>query len=527
MRRFKLRCFAIVQFLYLLFGFPVYAESVTFALVQLNDVYEMPPVHGGQYGGLARVQTLINQVRSEHEHTFTFLAGDLISPSAIGTAKVGGESLGGRQMIDVLNQMQWDYFTLGNHEWDNGREALIKRLGEADFKIVTSNVTDAITGKAFCNTVYSDVVEVENIRVGIAGVTLPALAKSWVSISDPEKAAIEAIKFLKDEEKADIIILITHQALSDDIEFAETLDDVDLIVGGHEHENHYARRGPRFVPVAKADANAKSAYVHVLSYDLNTKHLDIQSTLRIVDVALAEDVAIKAVVDGWIGKAFDAFRAEGIEPEEIVAVSTERLDGLESSVRTTHTRLTDIVAQSALAAFPGSDASLLNGGSIRIDDVLPPGIIRQYDLIRMFPFTGATYSQIEIPGSLIKRALEVSEQSIGAGGFLHHANIGRAEDGAYQINGHPLVDDVVYKLAVASFLVDDGDTGLEFLATDPRIKKTSATSVGVREALAKQLRRIYGVPSITSEGDEQDHPLPDDNRAANAIGFGPINLVDY
>ena len=82
----------------------------------------------------------------------TTLGGDYLSPSAIGTAKVDGEPLAGRQMVDVLNAVGVDWATFGNHEFDVSEAAFRQRLAEQKFRIVSSNVTDAngLASKAPC-----------------------------------------------------------------------------------------------------------------------------------------------------------------------------------------------------------------------------------------------------------------------------------------------------------------------------------------------------------------------------------------
>src|SRR5690242_4932886 len=61
---------------------------VTVTLVHLNDVYEILPVEGGKSGGLARVATVIKQLKATRTPVVTTLAGDYLSPSALGTAVV-------------------------------------------------------------------------------------------------------------------------------------------------------------------------------------------------------------------------------------------------------------------------------------------------------------------------------------------------------------------------------------------------------------------------------------------------------
>lgn len=455
----------------------------------MNDVYEMTPVSGGRYGGLARVQTLVSQLRAENPNTYTIIAGDLVSPSAIGNAKVDGKRLYGKQMVDVLNAMGWDFMTLGNHEFDNGRDTLIERLSEARFTVVSSNVIDKTTGAPFPHTQRTAVIEVDGVRIGLAGITLKSLARDFVTIQDPFSTAKAALDELRTKDNADVLILVSHQAITEDITIAEQVPGIALIVGGHEHVNYYLRRGPDFTPIAKADSNARSVYIHDLTYDTDTGKVDVESRLQIVDARFSEDAAIRERVNSWVDKAFDALRADGFKPDAVIAKTDVPLDGLESSVRFMPTRLTDLIAQSALKAFPGSQLSLVNAGGIRIDDILPAGDITQYDVVRILPF-GGDYVEVEMPGDILRRALDIGLKNKGIGSFLIHANVGQA-DGSWLVGDQALSDTAAYKVAIAAFLVDRGDTGLEFLANNPMVRRISSKGVDTRFALIDELSAQY------------------------------------
>jgi len=84
-------------------------DEVAVTLLQLNDVYEISPVENGRYGGLARVATIRKELLKENPNTFTFLAGDFISPSAIGTAVYEGRRINGAQMVAAMNSAGIDY----------------------------------------------------------------------------------------------------------------------------------------------------------------------------------------------------------------------------------------------------------------------------------------------------------------------------------------------------------------------------------------------------------------------------------
>ena len=279
-------------------------------LVQLNDVYEISPLNAGKVGGLARVASLLKQLRAANPYTYGILAGDLLSPSAIGTSLVNGEPLAGKQMIALFNHLKWDYATFGNHEFDIGKTALLKRLAEAKTLFFSSNVTDKETGEPLLNSQKTVIIESNGIKIGLIGTTLPHLKQSFVQVNDPFKATQQAIAELK-QQRVDLIILVTHQNLESDIRFAEKLTDIDLIIGGHEHENSYLFRGKNLVPISKADANAKSAFIHQISLDEQTGDKQITSELVFLDESIALDPETDKLVKQWQKHAFDLFRQQG------------------------------------------------------------------------------------------------------------------------------------------------------------------------------------------------------------------------
>src|SRR3954470_24168903 len=132
----------------------------TFTILHFNDVYEITPVEAGKSGGLARVARFRAELKAKDPTLLTTLGGDYVAPSALGTARVDGEPLRGKQMIAVLNLVGVDWATFGNHEFDIPEAALRARLAESTFRLVSSNVTDA-NGALFPNTVGSAVVPIQ------------------------------------------------------------------------------------------------------------------------------------------------------------------------------------------------------------------------------------------------------------------------------------------------------------------------------------------------------------------------------
>lgn len=449
------------------------AQNVNITFLQVNDVYEMAPVSGGKLGGLARVQTVIDSLKTTNPNTFSVLAGDMLSPSAIGTANYQGEALAGKQMVDILNKMKWDYFVLGNHEFDLKEEQLRKRLQEIKFTVVSDNVLDK-NGIPFPNTRPCFKFEVQGVSVGVLGITLNSFKTSYATISDPLVAAKAAVKKLK-AEKVDIIIAITHQSIEEDAFMAAEIPEIDMIMGGHEHENYDLLRGDHFTPITKADANAKSAFIHQLTFNKNTKKLTINSELIFIDETIKMDERIEKVVQEWTDIAFASFKEQGYNPTSEICQSDRILDGTEASVRSRSTELTDLITNGFLSAFSKADAALMNGGSIRIDDKLQVGVITEYDILKISPF-GGNVSLVTMKGSTLISALNNGTDNVGKGSFLQYANI-KGGKNAWTLKGEAIDPNKEYTIAISSYLVEKGDTNLEMLTyANGQVKDTGVAS---------------------------------------------------
>lgn len=441
------------------------ARTITF--LQINDVYEIAPLDNGNAGGLARVAYVNNQLKKENpEGTFFVLAGDFLSPSVIGTLKYEGERIKGRQMVDVLNQAGLDYATFGNHEFDYDDDTpatLNQRIDESKFRWTAANVEQRVGNKmipfkqAGTDVPTSVVLTSGKVRVGLFGICIP-VNKDFVQITDPVDAARRAYDALAP--RTDAVVALTHLTIADDRRIAARVPGLALVMGGHEHDNTLVHEGK--VPIAKADANAKTVYIHRLRFDRRHRFVGLDSELKTIDETVPEDSATAAAVTRWQGIADASFRAQGFDPNEIIYTATIPWDGREKTTRREHRNLTTLIAQSMFDAFPGSDAAVFNGGSIRVDDMLE-GPISQYDIVRIMPFGGGI-SQASITGDLLDKILEAGRLSRGKGAFLHHANI-RYDDAAkiWSIGGQPLDKTQIYKVVLPDFLLTGKEFGMSFL----------------------------------------------------------------
>lgn len=465
-----------LQVLLLSIASPAWAEIVDITLLHLNDVYEIEPVGGGKSGGLARVATLRQQLQQQNPRTYTILPGDCLSPSALGTAKVNGEPLAGEHMVAVLNTMGLDFATFGNHEFDLEENQFLNRLKESRFTWFSSNVFDA-NGKPFPGVSQSKIITVKGdegttVRVGLIGVTLDSNSVDYVSYRDPIEVAKEQVEVLKD--KIDILVAVTHLAIDQDRKLAETVPEIDIILGGHEHENIQQWRGSDFTPIFKADANAKTVYIHNLQYDTDTGQLEIVSHLQPVTDEIPSEPRTAKVVDEWVQRGYQAFEEDGFDPGELVGITPVPLDGLEASVRNYSTNLTGVIAEAMLQKVDAADLAIYNSGSIRIDDVILPGPVTQYDVIRILPF-GGTIVHVKMKGSLVKQLLDQGMANQGSGGYLQTRNVSfSSENNSWMINEQVLDPNFYYSVAINDFLLTGKETGLDFLTLDnPDVEKVA------------------------------------------------------
>jgi 5'-nucleotidase/UDP-sugar diphosphatase len=441
-------------------------HKIEFTFLQLNDVYEIAPIQGGEFGGMARVETVHKELLEENKNTMLFMAGDFLNPSLIGTLKVAGEPVKGKQMVEVMNAMNFDLVAFGNHEFDVSKEDLQKRLNESTFPWISANVklktTEAtipfykeINGKkqAVNESFIKEFTDEDGtkIKVGFISVCIPSNPKEFVQYDNMFEKAKVSYAALKD--KVDVVFGLTHVKLANDKRIAKLIPDLPLIMGGHEHTNSINFVGN--VQISKADANAKTVYIHRISFDKKTKKTRIISELKEINSAIKEDEKVGQIVNKWQTILTSKIKEIIPKPFEIIYNTKVPLDGRDTPIRSTQTNLGQVITEAMSFAYLDEvDCALVNGGSIRIDDELT-GTITAVAIFRVLPY-GGTILKVEIKGSLLKRVLDYGVLASGTGAYLqrHHAAI---EGKKWFISGKPLETTKTYTVAFSEYLLKGFD----------------------------------------------------------------------
>ncbi|MBT8319204.1 MAG: metallophosphatase [Gramella sp.] len=223
---------------------PASVKHIT--ILHTNDVHShiepFGPEEGrnANLGGVARRATLIEQIRRENPHTLLLDAGDIFQ----GTPYFN--FYGGELEFKLMSKLKYDAATIGNHDFDNGIDGLYAQLPHADFDFVIANYD-------FSNTIMDGhtkdykVFNKDGVKIGVfgIGIELQGLVNDRLfketKYLDPVEMATEVSAKLKNEEKCDIIICLSHLGYKykgntiSDIKLARATENIDLIIGGHTH----------------------------------------------------------------------------------------------------------------------------------------------------------------------------------------------------------------------------------------------------------------------------------------------------
>jgi 5'-nucleotidase len=190
---------------------------------------------------MARRAALVKQMRKQTGNVLLLDAGDVFQ----GTPYFN--QFKGRIEYRLMSMMGYDAATLGNHDFDNGVEGLLAAMEEATFPFVNCNF-DMKGSAALAKRVRPWLVrDMPGIKVGITGVCLDFKGlvsprnHAGVIWKDPVESLKPVIKHLREKEKVDLVVLLSHLGYDtkgegiDDMTLPRLVPGIDAIVGGHSH----------------------------------------------------------------------------------------------------------------------------------------------------------------------------------------------------------------------------------------------------------------------------------------------------
>jgi 5'-nucleotidase len=193
-------------------------------------------------GGVARRATLVKRIRAENPNTLLLDAGDAFQGTPYFNLYRGVVE------YKAMTAIGYDIVTLGNHDFDNGVEALAEAMKYASFEFVSANYD--VRGTAIERRVKPYVVrEVDGVRIGVLGLGIkleglnPPESFKGIKYYDPVKVAIGAVRVFRERERCAMVICASHLGYYPDAKSGEVgdsqvaaqVDGIDFIASGHTH----------------------------------------------------------------------------------------------------------------------------------------------------------------------------------------------------------------------------------------------------------------------------------------------------
>lgn len=432
------------------------ATTTRITFVLTNDIYKISEEKGR--GGLARLAAVVKAERARGGHVVFSHAGDTLSPSLMSGFDKG------QHMFALFNAMALDVFAPGNHEFDFGKAEYLKRVGEAKFPILAANLRNG-DGSVLPGHADTLVKEFGGIKVGFVGLALE---------STPQISTTDDLKFSAAADKArdaaaalrkggaDLVVVVSHADKATRLRIAETRG-VDLVLNGHNHDVHIAYDGKSVAAESGEDAQ----YVVMVDVEATAsgegdkRQVRWSPAFRVVDTKeVKPDPDTLALVKGYedmLSKELDVD----------IATLAAPLDSRSATVRGGEAAIGNLIAD-AMKAATGADVAMTNGGGIRANKQYPVGHkLTRRDVLAELPFGNKT-AVTEITGKALKAALEngLSQVEQRGGRFPQVSGLkvvaslaapAGSRVQSVEVNGQPLDEAKMYKVATNDFMLRGGD----------------------------------------------------------------------
>lgn len=272
---------------------------------------------------MARIAHLIRSIRRTTPNVLVVDAGDIFQGTPLFTLYKGAVE------VELLNRINYDIFTIGNHEFDMGAQNLAAQLKKARFSIISSNLDASALPELAALFKPSVVKTVDGQKVGFVGAITPDISSltthpdgikviksgpgaadiRWREVSgqnhgdqkNDRKWIAPIRKEVKDlcQKGINKVILVTHCGLELDRQLAEQIPDVDAIIGGHSHTRLskpvvIERPGGQPCLIVQAGSYGRDLGKLVLCFDPEGRIKDSKYGLIRIKPAIPEEEDIKA-----------------------------------------------------------------------------------------------------------------------------------------------------------------------------------------------------------------------------------------
>ena len=232
------------------------AQEVNIKLLGTSDVHGriVPWSYGADIedksGSYAQIATYVKDVRKNNKNVVLVEVGDAIQDNQIDVFAKDKKYYKDHPIPKVLNEMNYDIFVLGNHEFNFGMKALDEILKDIKAKKLTANFYHKKNDKRYIDA--TTIIEKDGVKLGIIGLSTPMSAKfeedtgnlKDMKFTSPTEEARTQVEKLK-EKGVDAIIVIAHMGIDNENKIPDTgmrdvinaVDGIDVVIAGHMHKD--------------------------------------------------------------------------------------------------------------------------------------------------------------------------------------------------------------------------------------------------------------------------------------------------
>ena len=444
----------------LILSFPVTAQQKSSAgpteiiILHVNDMHS-------KIDNISKLAYLADSLRKLHPNVFLVSAGDNFT----GNPVVDMVTDKGYPMIDLMNRCGFDVSTIGNHEFDMGQELFNRRREQAAFPFISCNIE--VTGGILKQPKpFITLKAGEDLNI----VFLGAIELNDWGIPDTHPSNVAGLKFsepikkmkefagLRDDHT--LLIGLTHLGVETDVILADSMPQLDLIIGGHSHTLIKELLFRKKVEIVQAGSNLKYVGKTTLIVDNKGKLIERWDEIIPMSALTGVDPQIRALIDKYNHN--EAF-------SKVVGVAETPLEGYDEL----GSLMTDAMRERLKVDF-----AFQNQGGIRVQSI-PRGNITMKDVYQLDPFNNQIVvyrmNQEEIT-SLIRNAFNMEKSiDLQVSGLSYTVTTDREGKcaGVKMIDnlGKPLNPSREYSVAVNSYMA----ASYRFNHRDPGITQSPTT----------------------------------------------------
>lgn len=232
------------------------AQEVNIKLLGTSDIHGrvVPWSYGADIedksGSYAQIATYVKDVRKNNKNVVLVEVGDAIQDNQIDVFAKDKKYYKDHPIPKVLNEMNYDIFVLGNHEFNFGMKALDEILKDIKAKKLTANFYHKKNDKRYIDA--TTIIEKDGVKLGIIGLSTPMSAKfeedtgnlKDMKFTSPTEEARTQVEKLK-AKGVDAIIAVTHMGIDNENNIPDTgmrdvinaVDGIDVVIAGHMHKD--------------------------------------------------------------------------------------------------------------------------------------------------------------------------------------------------------------------------------------------------------------------------------------------------